>query len=148
MFQENNNTNKFCTNCGAELNNSDDGFCINCGTSFFKQNPLNNLNNNFTQQTSTNKGFFNENSYCQKNGYSAEIKTTDWLKLFALNLLSIIPFFGTIALFVIWLILAFNDNVAKSMQNYVRACLILGVILIMLLVIPLTFLFASNSSIV
>ena len=145
MTHENNNANKFCTNCGAFLDETNANFCTNCGTNFGQQNPTNNSNGNYAP---THGGFFNETLYCQKNGYSAEIKTVDWLKLYALNLLTIIPFLGTIVLFVIWLVLAFKDNVAKSIQNYARASLIFGVIisicLIILLIITTVF-FASVS---
>lgn len=145
MNQENNEK-RFCINCGAVLDSSDDGFCVNCGIQLPRTSTPNN-NTGYVSPEQESGGFFNEMSYCKKNGYSAEIKMSDWFKLYALNLLPCIPIVGGIALLVVYLMLAFKKNVAKSLQNYVRVSLIISAIAVVVYIIIAIFFISTISSV-
>lgn len=92
-------------------------------------------------------GLFNENKLARRNGLSAKIKLGDWMKADCLALLKLldIPFMfmllpaGSIAYFVICLILAFSSKTSQSMKtryqaNLVWAAISLGVSLILILI--------------
>lgn len=71
---------------------------------------------------------FGENKYRRMNGLSARISTKDWMKVFCLNFLSLIPFIGSLLLVIIVIVLAFKQDVAESIKSYFKAQLIFSLI--------------------
>lgn len=84
---------------------------------------------------------FNEVELAQKNGEGAVISVGDWIKYALLNLLNVIPIIGSIALLVIFILMAVKDDTAKSMRNAIIAGFILAGICLALSI--LLFIFAA-----
>ena len=75
-------------------------------------------------------GLFSENKMLRKNGMSARVTLSDWLKLDCLGFLCLIPFLGTIAYLVIYFIIAFSGKTAASVKTRVQANLIWSVVVL------------------
>ena len=69
-------------------------------------------------------GLFSENKLARRNGLSATVKISDWMKADCLSFLNFIPVFGSIIAIVIYCILAFSSKTAKSLKNRYIADLI------------------------
>lgn len=142
---ENKNIFEKCPQCG-EKNEVSNSFCWRCGynlTNTSKSSQQNTtqpeLNQVKEQVTPTpevtmpvhyavSSTMFGEEKYSQKNGMSALITTKDWLKVFCLGFLAVIPFVGPLVFFIISIVFAVKSDVAKSIQNYFRAQLIYSLI--------------------
>lgn len=72
--------------------------------------------------------YFSEDNLSTQNGQSAMITTKNWLLLMCLGFIAIIPIIGLIAYIVIYLMLAFNTETAKSIANYIKAQLLIALI--------------------
>ena len=67
---------------------------------------------------------FKEKDLAEKNGVSAYVRLSDWLKLDCISFLNFIPFVGSIASIVIYLVLAFSTDVSASVKSRIKANLI------------------------
>lgn len=92
---------------------------------------------------------FDEVSLSVKNGQSATVSKTDWIKLALLSLLNVIPIVGSIAYLVVLIVLAANHDVAPSVRNYVVAGFIVaGVALALGIVLAIaTFAIAGGAAV-
>ena len=93
---------------------------------------MDNQNNNVYTDES---GLFNSTKMSRKNGLSATVKLSDWLKYDLLNLLNLIPVVGSIVLIIISCIIAFGSKTAPSVKTRMQMSLIWAVVLICLYII-------------
>ena len=87
---------------------------------------------------------FKEDEMSAKNGLSATMTIKDWIKYSLLGLLSAIPFVGTIAYLVIYLMLICSQDTNKSLRNYMLANLIISCVALILCVILIVLLLPIN----
>lgn len=158
--EENERESSFCWRCGEPMNPSSDTSIqkpqnttpkneheVNCEPMHTEQ-----LNNQqvISSPMSASYSLFGERKYSDKNGFSAKITTKDWLKVFCLDFLSLVPFVGTIALLIITIVFAVKDGVAESIQSYFRARLIFsliitGIVLVACLVMLIVWSYVMNT---
>lgn len=77
---------------------------------------------------------FNEFEMANKNGSSATMKISDWIEYSLLSLLTLIPFVGSIAYLVIYIMLICNEKTNRSLKNYMIANLIISGIVLALFI--------------
>ena len=80
---------------------------------------------------------FKEKELAEKNGMTAYVRLLDWIKLDCISFLNLIPFIGSIAAIVIYLILAFSSDVSESVKSRIKANLIWSGIALVLSIILL-----------
>ena len=116
------------------------------------QNPQENYYSNIpyntypSQNYTDESGLFNENRMARKNGLSATIGLGDWLKADCIMFLNLIPCFGSLAAIIIYLVLAFSSNTAKSLKTRYQADLIWSAIVLAIYVILIVVMIALGVS--
>ena len=78
---------------------------------------------------------FKEKEMAEKNGFSASVRLSDWIKLDCIGFLHLIPLVGSIAVIVIYVVLAFSDDVSESVKSRIKANLIWSVVSVVLCII-------------
>lgn len=78
---------------------------------------------------------FNGYDLAFKNGESATVSVGDWVKFGLLGLLNLVPIVGSLALLVIYVMLAVNRDTAPSMRNACIAGFILAGVAIALMTV-------------
>ena len=73
----------------------------------------------------------------RNNGASAHVALGDWLKLYCLGFLNLIPILGFIAYIVIVCMIGFGNKSARSMKTSIQASLIIGAIILAIYIILL-----------
>ena len=114
----------------------------------YGQNPYSNPPYNAYQQPNyaDESGLFKENRMARTNGVSATIKLGDWLKADCILFLNLVPCFGSIAAIILYLVLAFSANTAKSLKTRYQAALIWSAIALALYVVLFVILIALGFS--
>ena len=77
-------------------------------------------------------GLFNENRMARKNGTSATIRLSDWMKADCLMFLNLIPCIGSAAAIILYCVLAFSSKTAVSLKTRYQANLIWSAIVLVL----------------
>jgi len=86
---------------------------------------------------------FDESKLQMKNGVNAHVKIGDWMLVDCIGFLNIIPIVGSIAVLVIYLILAFGSKTAgpiktRMQANFVWAAIILGIYIVLFIILAAT----------
>lgn len=164
--EETNDKNIVCTNCGA-INDTDSDYCWRCGSviSWTAENQENKEQEEVKSKAEEGTGFesysrpiypindsdnsaFGEIKYSKKNGLSARISTSDWIKVMCLDFLSFIPLIGSLIFLITVLVLAFKNGVAESIKTYFRARLLVSLIVLALAIVAcIVFIALAGSSI-
>lgn len=82
-------------------------------------------------------GLFNENRMARKNGTSATIRLSDWMKADCLVFLNLIPCIGSLVAIALYFMLAFSAKTAASLKTRYQANLIWSGVFLVLYVILL-----------
>lgn len=72
--------------------------------------------------------YFSEQNLAAQNGQSAAITMKNWLLLILLGFLAIIPVAGALVFLVLYISLAFKQETALSISNYIKANLLVSLI--------------------
>lgn len=91
---------------------------------------------------------FDNDKLAQKNGTSATIRMSDWLKLALMSLIACVPILGTIVYLVLILMIAFGGNTAPSIKNYVLLQLIISAIVLLIACLLVAFCMPSITNMI
>lgn len=79
--------------------------------------------------------YFSNFNLSSQNGDSATISIKNWIVLQLISLLSVIPIVGSVVVLVLYIILAFRNDVAPSLANYLKAMLIISAVVLAITVV-------------